>query len=253
MRNIILLSVTMLIGCSLTAAEPSGAPSERLEPGRLNDRAIAACGHDDDEQVRVLPASRRIAGRSQLAWTKNWWRWLLSIPAEQNPELVLDVDCGNKQDGPVFYLPGFSADVYTRTCQIPAHKFVLAPVWTILNDFPCPDPTFVPAPGQTLVDFLQQGAAAFLARVTDIQVTIDGVVVDYTSHRLTSGLFNFTGDASLTSTFDGCITGQSQQAVTDGWWLMLAPLPEGEHTMVVTAIAPSGRSTAQTFVLQVDE
>ena len=54
-------------------------------------------------------------------------------------------------------------------------------------------------------------------------------------YRATSRLFYFTGDPSLTSTFDGCITGSSQPAVSDGYWIMLAPLSPGTHTIHFTA------------------
>ena len=36
---------------------------------------------------------------------------------------------------------------------------------------------------------------------------------------------------SITTVFDPCITGTSQQAVSDGYWLMLKPLEAGQHTI----------------------
>jgi hypothetical protein len=44
-----------------------------------------------------------------------------------------------------------------------------------LNDYPCPDPAFHPAPGQSLYDFFLEGAAAFIDTVYFLEVTIDGV------------------------------------------------------------------------------
>jgi hypothetical protein len=246
MQSKLVVCCAIFLACGVAIEESNVAPAASAENLTTGEREAEAC-----RSKPVLPASRRVAGRSQLDWSKEWWRWLLAIPADKNPELVLDVDCGFNQRGPVFYLPGFSADNYVRTCRVPEGKFVLAPVWTFLNDFPCPDPSFQPAPNQTLEQFLQAGAAGFLSRVSQIQVTLDGKPVDYTTHRLTSGLFNVTGDPTLTAPFDGCLTGSPQPAVTDGWWLMLAPLEEGTHRMVVTAVAPSGRSTSQTFVMQV--
>jgi hypothetical protein len=207
MRTLFLLSSICLVSCGLGTTDASGpktsgtgVPVTEFQKSNMSHHQNSSDDDDDDDDfkpAKVLAASRQVGNKSQLDWSKEWWRWILSIPAAQNPELVLDVNCGQSQQGPVFYLPGFSADVYTRTCNIPEGKFVLAPVWTILNDFPCPDPSFTPGPNQTLEQFLQQGAAQFLARVTNIQVTLDGQLVDFTTHRLTSGLFNFTSHRRL--------------------------------------------------------
>ncbi len=247
-----LIKVFTLACCLSCGSEPVAEPESADEQSALKEaETLAPAERECEGKPIVLPRQVPVASKSQLRWTKEWWRWILSIPAVQNPELVLDVDCGLNQSGPVFYLPGFAADVYTRKCQVPFGKFVLAPVWSFLNDYPCPDPNFQPAPGQTLEQFLQAGAADFLGKIQNIKVTVDGHQVDYTKHRQTTGVFNFTGHPSLTKTFDGCITGTAQQAISDGWWLMLAPLSPGRHTVAVTGIAPSGKETSQTFELTV--
>ena len=44
--------------------------------------------------------------------------------------------------------------------------------------WPCPDPNFQPAPGQTLEEFLQEGAAAFIDLADNLSVTLDGQNMD---------------------------------------------------------------------------
>ena len=140
--------------------------------------------------------------------------------------------------------------MYTRSCNVPASTPVLWPIWSLFNDYPCPDPTFQPAPGQSLVDFLAQGAQAFDNLVQNLAATIDGQAIEVSRYRYTTGLVTFTGDPSLTATLDSCVTGSPQVGVADGWFVLLH-LSSGDHTLVVTAIAPSGHSTSQTFLLHV--
>jgi hypothetical protein len=175
---------------------------------------------------------------------------LYSVPASQNPELVDSADCATGQSGPVFFIPGEQHDVYTRTCTVPARTPVFWAIWSLFNDYPCPDPSFQPAPGQSLEDFLAQGARAFDDAVKNLAATIDGRSIDVDRYRYTTGLVTFTGDPSLTSTFDTCVTATPQVGVADGWFVVLRLSP-GDHTLVVTATSPSGHPTSQTFVLHV--
>jgi hypothetical protein len=61
---------------------------------------------------------------------------------------------------------------------------------------------------------------------------VDGVTLQNpAAYRATSGLFTFTGDPSLTAVLDPCVTGSPQPGVSDGYWIMLAPLSAGTHTI----------------------
>ncbi len=255
MRVVSICSLLTLSACGVenTAAASASASSvaELLESSGISPEA-AAEGEKCSVGAWVLPKRVPIAGRSQLQWTQEFWRWILSVPADKNPELILDADCGIAQSGPVFFVPGFQQPVYTRSCKVPFGKFVLIPATAFLNDYPCPDPNFKPAAGQSLEAFLQKGAADFVNAVKDIKVTVDGKLVDHTKYRQASKLFQFTGDISLKAGFDGCITGQRQDAVSDGYYLMLAPLLPGAHQVVVTDISPDGKPASATFDLKVD-
>jgi len=74
------------------------------------------------------------------------------------------VPCRHSGQGPV-----------TRSCTIPTGKALFFPIGiTYLNDYPCPDPNFQPPPGQTLEEFLTEGAAAIIDLVTELEVIVDG-------------------------------------------------------------------------------
>ena len=248
-RTLLAAGALLFAGCGNGVA-----PSDR--GASATDTAAMSTGHrgthpgDRSPGFFIYPRDARVDGKTTLGWIPEFWRYIFSLPASENPELVDSADCGVGQTGPVFFIPGEQHDVYTRSCTIPARTPVLWPIWSLFNDYPCPDPTFQPAPGQSLVDFLAQGAQAFDNAVQNLAATIDGQSIDLSQVRYTTGLVTFTGDPSLTATFDSCVTGSPQVGVSDGWFVLLRLSP-GDHTLLVTAIAPSGHSTSQTFLLHV--
>jgi hypothetical protein len=201
-----------------------------------------ACGDSDDgsgghflQCPLAVPPRARPFGKSYAEWSSAWWRWALSIPAATNPIFdATGASCGLGQSGPVWFLAGTAGGEATRSCTIPLGKLIFFSAVNFINDYPCPDPSFQPAPGQSLEDFLTEGLAFFIDRVAELEVELDGCALrDPFRFRATSDLFTFTGDPSLTAVFDPCITGTPQQAVSDGYWFMLAPLLPGEHTLHV--------------------
>jgi hypothetical protein len=178
-------------------------------------------------------------GTSMERWGELAWKWIYRQPAGSNPLLdQTGASCGVDQQGPVWFLasviPGGPQFEGERSCTIPQNKALLVQTSAFLNDYPCPDPAFQPAPGQSLYDFLIGPAKAFVDTVFFLEVTIDGVPQpDMLRYRFTSNdLFNIKGDLSLQTTLDGCITGEQQPAVADGYLFMVKPLSRGQHTLV---------------------
>jgi hypothetical protein len=226
------------------AAAPTAAPEE-LDTAQV-EAELGTRG------AVVLPSRARVRGRTITEWTKEWYRWHFTVPADRSPMLLLEQDCDEGQDGPIFFVPVYDLDTtYQRTCRVPKDKPVLLPLWVIINDYPCPDPSFEPAPGQTLEDFLRQGAIDFNNGTQELLVTLDGQPIDTSGHRHTSGLFTFDADPSLVGKIpDPCLLGGEQRGVTDGWWLMLRLSP-GEHVVNVRALAPFGAPIDFTYTLRV--
>lgn len=215
--------VATALGCGVAAspaAQQAASLSERTGPD-------------------LFPKDARPYGISMERWGELVWKWIYRQPAESNPLLDLTgAGCAVDQDGPVWFLPsvvpGGPLFVGERSCTIPGHKALLVQTAAFLNDYPCPDPAFHPAPGQSLYDFLLEGAASFIDTVYLLEVTIDGVPQpDMLRYRFTSDdLFQVRGDASLETVLDGCITGGPQPAVADGYLFMVKPLAPGTHTLV---------------------
>jgi hypothetical protein len=252
-RTLLVAGALLFAGCGsgVAPADPGASATD------VRTDTAAMTAHREDGHHRhpgsrffIYPRNARVDGKTTLGWIPEFWRYIFSLPASENPELVDSADCGVGQTGPVFFIPGEQHDVYTRSCTVPARTPVLWPIWSLFNDYPCPDPTFQPAPGQSLEDFLAQGAQGFDDAVKNLAATIDGQSVDLSKVRYTTGLVDFTGDPSLTATLDSCVTGTQQVGVADGWFVLLH-LSAGDHTLVVTATAPSGHATSQTFLLHV--
>ena len=85
--------------------------------------------------------------------------------------------------------------------------------------------------------------------MTELEVVVDGQPLnDLFSYRATSRLFTFTADPSLVA-FDSCVTGTPQVGVTDGYWILMNPLPPGPHTIFIRGVIDFGGGS--TFEVQV--
>jgi hypothetical protein len=190
----------------------------------------------------VIPPHARAHGHSYSEWGAQWWRWAYSFPVAQFPPLQFgELDCSAGQSGSVWFLAGtLGQGPISRSCTIPTGKALFFPIGiTYLNDYPCPDPNFQPPPGQTLEEFLTEGAAAVIDLVTELEVIVDGRHLnDLFSYRATSRLFTFTADPSLVA-FDPCVTGTPQVGVADGYWILMNPLHPAR-----TRSSSGGRSTS---------
>jgi|RhiMethySRZTD1v2_1073278.scaffolds.fasta_scaffold295432_1 hypothetical protein len=198
----------------------------------------------------LFPPQSHPLGFSMETWAENWWRYLLAIPAAQNPFLTQSADCSVGQGGPVFFIPPVTVGSVnlSRSCIVEHGKAVAITLSSVLNDYPCPDPTFQPAPGQSLFDFLLAGAVSGNGDIAEIDVTLDGQPLnDILSYHFAShDLMFFKGDLSLQSSVDACITGTFQPAAVDSYFIIFKPLPRGHHTIVRRVVTTTGRVTGPT-------
>ncbi|HEU0010134.1 MAG TPA: hypothetical protein VFT34_10000 [Verrucomicrobiae bacterium] len=181
---------------------------------------------------QVLPPAPAPYGRTYGDWAAAWWSWALQFPLEQNPMTDPTGAYGSAgQKGPVWFLADTLDGSAERSITIPAGKRIFFPLFNVFNDYSCPEPDIQPAPGQTLEEFLTESAEAISDMATELFAELDGVPIqnlwDYRTH---STMMMFTKHPSLLA-FDPCLTGGPQPAVVAGYWLMLAPLTKGQHTL----------------------
>jgi len=188
---------------------------------------------------RVLPPHSNAYGQSYGGWANAWWQWALSIPADQNPLIDETGEfCGVGQDGPVWFLPGtFGSDANRDQCSVPKGKALFFPVYNWLfgaGIFDC-EPT---VPGvECDIEALRQGAAEQTETAEILEVMIDGVPLQNLRDYRASSPEPF----ALVYPENNVVevpAGEYYPHVTDGYWLMLSPLPVGEHTIRTFVSAP---------------
>jgi len=174
----------------------------------------------------VLPVNSHPYGMTYGEWSAEWWQWALSIPADRNP--VTDTSgefCAEGQSGKVWFLAGTFGTTETRSCTIPAGKALFFP---IIN---CESSEI--EYGFTTEAEMRADATATINAVTDLKVEVDGKELkDLWSYRVQSGLFTiWLPQDNVLDLEIPTGEGVSSDTVSDGYWIMLAPLSAGEHTI----------------------
>ena len=243
MRPIVLVLLAAACGSSVQPPAAS-APSPAL-----HDRG-------DNPNPALFEKDAHPYGASMVTWGERASQWMWGTPLDHNPLLdQTGADCGVGQRGPVWFIaPIAGPRVFSgsRTCTIPPERAVFLVVGVDVNDYPCPDPTFVPAPGQSLYDFLIETDKPIMDSVNFLSVSLDGQELnDILGYRFISDdLFNITGDPSM-QVVDSCITGSPQPAIMDGFFVMFKPLDPGQHTIVVRGTNTFGANKTFTYHLTV--
>src|SRR3954452_21657178 len=226
----------------LTESNRSRACTEPLEPRRFLSGHLGSAtligGEADSGGAApppaqgspfVYPAHATVVGASIGEWTARWWQWAGAIPAAQNP--VLDngpVELN--QSGPVFYLPGSGSTApVTRTqVHVTSGKYLLFPMVNFI------DANVPQAPWEGTITEERALLGGVLDTTMDLTATIDGQSVggNLLTHRevdpFANGfLVNMPEDNPF---FPGYgIPAGEYQSISDGYWLMVAPLSNGNH------------------------
>ena len=172
----------------------------------------------------ILPANSSPHGMTYGEWAAEWWTWAIS----NDFNTILDGTgelCADGQSGHVWFLAGSFGSVETRDCTVPTGQMLFFPIrnnaWFQFPDDPPLD-----------VD----GIRALLAAGNDasgaISATVDGVAINnLEQYRTVAPEFNAVVVDDNQFGFPDGSAGQ----LDDGWYLMLAPLSAGEHTVNFTA------------------
>lgn len=174
----------------------------------------------------VLDPQQKVAGISQAEYAERWWQWATRLPdgvrAYQDSS---GAQCGMNQSGPVWFLAGTEGTMrVSRRCDIPSGRFVFFPVIAMIAHA---------RPGKLLDCKTAQ------AQVRDnndhlavASVTLDGQAIQRVdSHRVRSTrCFDAYAKAQYLEHHEAYVP-----AAIDGYWIMLGPLSEGTHHLVVHA------------------
>lgn len=191
----------------------------------------------NDNNPRIFHPHSHPHGKTYSEWSKAWWTWAGSIAAANHP--VLDEtgqDAGFNQSGKVFFLAGNFGGTSIRTVAVPAGKALFFPILNqIYLGFPCDDRNL---PGCELDQALEEandvaGLLSFITPSMDgatLACEIDGIPVrNLAAYRPESSILY-----SVTLVDDnifGLPGGPYHPCVDTGYYLMLAPLSVGSHTI----------------------
>jgi hypothetical protein len=170
----------------------------------------------------VVPPNSNAYGTKFSEWSAQWWQFVLSFPASENP--LFDPDgsrCMIGQRGPVWFLVGwFGPGAATRACSVPDGAALFFPVLNVVD---------VNTTTQTAPE-LRAETAPCIDATTLLSVTVDGVSVPdlRKKFRVQSEVFDITLPAD---NLFGLPAGTYSPAIDDGFYVMLRPLGVGSHTV----------------------
>jgi hypothetical protein len=176
------------------------------------------------ENAPVLPPGAHPHGRTYSEWAAAWWRWLLSQPASTNP--ILDPTgafCANGQEGKVWFLAGTFGGTATRSCTVPPGTALLFPAVNLVS---CGVP-----PDRATEEEVRSAVSIVPEEASGLNATIDGIPVSDIQGRYfeQSALFEVGLPAdNLFGLPAGTVVAPCVDA---GYYLMVHPLPPGEHTI----------------------
>jgi hypothetical protein len=174
----------------------------------------------------VLTPQSSPYGKNYSQWSAAYWQWLFSLPVEGHPGIDSpEFDVTEGQSGNVWFLTGPFGTV-ERNITIPAGKALFIALVNV-DSSTLEEPPFY---GATAADQLTI-ATGFAAYITDLSFTVDGSAVkNIQDFRVTSPQFSFTAP----SPWIFGDTGGTGKATGVGYFVMLAPLSAGQHTIHYT-------------------
>src|SRR5215217_7645484 len=196
----------------------------------------------------VLPPDAPAYGLTYAAWTARFARWAHSLPAAINPASDATGErCGFGQAGPVFFLvQAGDQEAVERTCTVPAGTALLLP----LLSASCTTVEPPPFHGRDEAA-LRACTEAWFATAVELTAVVDGETIpDLERYRVESDLFTVALPVGNILGVEPTVT----QGVVEGYWLLLAPLPVGEHELRFGGEVPnSDIATEVTYHLTVAE
>lgn len=198
--------------------------------------------------VAIVPPGRTLFGKSYNQLGDEWTNWVLREPLATNPATDNDgADCARNQSGKVWFLAGtfgglFGEDVIAnRTCTIPAGKAIFTAITTFVSF----GPEFLNAPP---CDAVKTPLGQIRCDINDdvplqpnlgLKVVIDGKAVrDLFAYRIQSPPGGYALEITPGSPFNAGYSispGVRTPAVSDGFYILLKPLPPGVHTISTSA------------------
>jgi len=191
----------------------------------------------------IMPPPSHPYGLSYAEWAARYWQWALAFPATANPAAdTAPPESG--QSGPVWFLPSVTGNrTVTREMTIPADTALFFPALSVYwNNADCPNNTTL-----TEAELLEISNAQWDDFASITACSINGVPVagldnpQESPYRVETDLFYVTvadHDNQIAASGTPCFPdGGTIDTVSVGAFLMVKPLPVGQHTIRVVGAA----------------
>jgi hypothetical protein len=249
-----LLAVVTVLGL-IPAVSFAGVPWARSFPKDAGaNPAVSALPSQSnclggESNPDLVPPCSMPYGHTYAEWAAFWEVWFLTLTAPIDG-VNGDPDCSINQQGPVWFLTGIFTPEAVN-CTVPLGKALFFP---IINS-ECSNLESPPFFGATAAD-RRSCAEHFMDGSTHLAAAIDGRPIQGAER------YNFTSpDIPFTTTPQNMFgipcpsTGPCQGfSTTNGYYLMLAPLSPGTHTLEFTGTFPhrfGGFTLNTTYILTV--
>jgi len=184
------------------------------------------------------PTSRPFA-QSYPEWIDEW---IKAVPANacdniEYNEAFATLDKSNR----VYFLAGATGIATDRNISLLPGKAILFPLLNKVTTYPCDyNSGRKPVGTQTVEEFLKQESTIYMNKTTLLEVTIDNLPYRLAnSHRFSTGAFKIFNNRTMENCFNICsAVDQVQDALMDGYWIMLKGLEAGDHTIKINAEIP---------------
>ena len=191
----------------------------------------------------IIPPHAKPYGKSYGEWSALWWQWAFKSPVTGSPLMdATGAAAVTGQSGPVWFLagmynsievePGHWLGVAVREFTVPVGKALFFPILNTGADNVGYEPPYT-------VEELWEMVHANLATATNMACEIDGAPVEglsnlfTTPYRAESPVFSYwlPPEDNLYQFYGVDFWGTTFPVVSDGVYLMLAPLSRGQHTI----------------------
>ncbi|MBC8144874.1 MAG: hypothetical protein H7X80_04755 [bacterium] len=204
--------------------------------------SIITTGCDDDVVAPenndivdgVYTPDSRPYGKTYAEWSAEWWTWAWQTEATNasgdRTHPLFDTTGahafnGQQTSGSVLFLAGFlGPGTYTRNVWIPSGKALFFPVVNAYAD----------TTGGWTIDSMRNALDRFATTVNEVFVEVDGrAIANPKSYHFRSSEFAITLPHRNLYEFFGAPYGAGTRipVMSDGYWIMLAPLSRGVHTI----------------------
>lgn len=185
----------------------------------------AMAGKGNAGNPGVLPPQSHPNGKTYGEWSAAWWQWALGQPADVNPLLdETGANAAQGQSGPVWFLCGVwnSSGQAERSIAVPPGKALFFPIINFMWISTVPED---PQTAEGIREIVKPPADA----VDMLECEVDGVALkNLAQYRTESPLFDVFFPAGDIYGIGPATYGPSMD---EGYYIMLAPLSAGKHTI----------------------